>query len=567
MTACISEPLTGTVAITGTPYVGQTLGVNVTNLMGTGTLFFEWRADGIIIGRDSTLRLLSAQAGSTVTVTVSTSNNFGSVTSPAVGPINGGDELLPKLAGSVSIIGIPQVGQALGVNTANLVGNGTFSYEWRVGGIPVATTETLLLASAYMGSTVTVSVATSDNYGSLTSRPVGPISAAGLPQLTGSVSIVGIPQVGQTLGVNTASIIGNGIMLFEWKVGGNVVGTESTLPLIAAHAGMTVTVSVTLTGNSGSVTSMPFGPVTAGAGTAPLTGSIGITGIPQMGQTLGVNTASLGGTGTTFFEWKVGGSVVGTSGMLTLLADDVGRSVTVTVTRSGNSGSITSPPVGPVTTTGLPQLTGSVSITGTPQVGQTLGVNTISLGGSGTISYEWRVDGTEVGTGNTLPLLAVDVGHTVTVTVRRTGNSGSVTSHAVGPVTPIGPAQPIYITIAGIPARYNGHWGFLDMMTPLGVVAISLYVEIGGSTVTFAMYSPCGERFNTPGTYRFFFGIDNPSWDPVADYYISARPITAGHNDVPFSAFIQPFGFAEPLEAMDSGARFRPDRSQTGADR
>ena len=52
---------------------------------------------------------------------------------------------------------------------------------------------------------------------------------------------------------------------------------------------------------------------------------------------------------------------------------------------------------------GLPVLTGTVSITGTAQIGQTLTANTGSLGGSGTITYQWKRSGTNVGSGsNTL---------------------------------------------------------------------------------------------------------------------------------------------------------------------
>jgi hypothetical protein len=40
---------------------------------------------------------------------------------------------------------------------------------------------------------------------------------------------------------------------------------------------------------------------------------------------------------------------------------------------------------------GDPPLTGSVTITGAAKVGETLTVNTGSLDGSGTISYQWQI--------------------------------------------------------------------------------------------------------------------------------------------------------------------------------
>ena len=84
-----------------------------------------------------------------------------------------------------------------------------------------------------------------------------------------------------------------------------------------------------------------------------------------------------------------------------------------------------------------PPLTGTVSISGIAEVGQTLTAVTTSLGGSGTISYQWkRSDGTAIGTNSdTYTVLNADVGFTITVTVTRAGSSGSVTSAPTAAVT------------------------------------------------------------------------------------------------------------------------------------
>jgi len=77
-----------------------------------------------------------------------------------------------------------------------------------------------------------------------------------------------------------------------------------------------------------------------------------------------------------------------------------------------------------------PELTGTVSITGTAQVGQTLIADTSSLGGNGTIIYQWRRDTVNViGTNSSsYTIQTADAGSTITVTVTRAGFSGSVTS-------------------------------------------------------------------------------------------------------------------------------------------
>ena len=86
----------------------------------------------------------------------------------------------------------------------------------------------------------------------------------------------------------------------------------------------------------------------------------------------------------------------------------------------------------------LPTLTGTVSITGTAHEGETLTANTESLDGSGTISYQWNRRTTASGTDtavtgateSTYDLTPSDSGKYITVTVTRTGYSGSITSSA-----------------------------------------------------------------------------------------------------------------------------------------
>ena len=95
---------------------------------------------------------------------------------------------------------------------------------------------------------------------------------------------------------------------------------------------------------------------------------------------------------------------------------------------------------------GLTPLTGTVSIDGNPVVGGTLTANIDDLGGSGTISFQWRRGNTSVGIGNNTYIIQPDdLDSTITVTVTRADNYGSLTSTPVGPVivAPGGPNDPI----------------------------------------------------------------------------------------------------------------------------
>ena len=83
----------------------------------------------------------------------------------------------------------------------------------------------------------------------------------------------------------------------------------------------------------------------------------------------------------------------------------------------------------------LTPLTGTVSITGTSQVGQTLTADTSNLGGTGVINYQWMRGTAKIGTDPTYVLTEADSGSTVYVTVTRSNSTGSFTSSSTAIVT------------------------------------------------------------------------------------------------------------------------------------
>ena len=174
--------------------------------------------------------------------------------------------------------------------------------------------------------------------------------------------------------------------------------------------------------DDGSDTSNP----TASVGLPPLTGTVSINGTAVVGETLTAITDSLRGNGTVSYQWKREGINIGTNSSTYIVQPaDVDSFFTVTVTRTGYSGSVTSNPTASV---GLPPLTGTVSINGTAVVGQTLTAITDSLSGSGTISYQWKRAGINIGTNSSTYIVQpADVGSSITVTVIRIRNSGDVT--------------------------------------------------------------------------------------------------------------------------------------------
>ena len=138
------------------------------------------------------------------------------------------------------------------------------------------------------------------------------------------------------------------------------------------------------------------------------------------------------------------------------------------------------------TPSGPPTLNGMVSIAGTAQVGQTLTAITGDLGGSGTISYQWRRGvNTVIGTNRTYTVQAADVGSTIMVAVNRSGYSGIVASAATATVTagsggnipPDSPGQFFY-TLGGNPYPAEPEWVTITGYTgPGGEVEIPARLE------------------------------------------------------------------------------------------
>jgi hypothetical protein len=63
--------------------------------------------------------------------------------------------------------------------------------------------------------------------------------------------------------------------------------------------------------------------------------------------------------------------------------------------------------------------------------------NTNALGGSGTISYQWRRGWTNIGANSSIyNVVEADLGSTITVTVSRSDNTGTITSDPTAPVIP-----------------------------------------------------------------------------------------------------------------------------------
>jgi len=446
MAAHFPTVLTGTVSISGSAVVGQTLTADTTALDGSGALGFQWMRDGVEIGgaTNSTFLLTAADYDAAITVTVTRAGFTGSVTSAPTAAV-----ILPTLTGTVTITGSAVVGGTLTADITALEGYGTPRFYW----FRYLDALSLIWAGSYPHNSATYTLQPEDIGRTILVRVYRDGYDSGIdsdrtaevtwPVLTGTVSIDGSAWRGQTLTANTTALDGTGALGFQWMRNGvdEIPGaTNNTFLLTADDYYATITVTVTRDGYTGSVTSAATAAVTQ----PPLTGTVRIGGARVVGGIMSADLSNLPGAGAPSFQWiRDDVPILGaTESTFELTEDEVGYYLYLRVTRYGYTGYVTGQAMDPVT---WPALAGTVTITGSAVVGETLAANTDNIwgiaDGNRTFIFQWRRhNGTDtdiVGTNSPYyEVQAADVGSTITVTVTHGTSIGYVTSDPTSVVVP-----------------------------------------------------------------------------------------------------------------------------------
>ena len=397
--------------------------------------------------------------------------------------------------GEPTITGTTQVGETLTVDTSAIADEDglddvSYSYQWISGGTDIdgATGSSYLLTSSEQGQTIQVRVTftdDADNQETLTSAATVEVAPKPSTAPTGLPTISGTSQVDQTLTADTSGITdADGLTsvsyAYQWirsDSGADVDiagATDAIYTLVFADQGKTIKVRVSFTddrNNAEARTSDATGAVIA-APNRQATGKPTIDGTARVGQTLTADTSNIsdldGITNATFFhQWRAGGlTIIGANrSTYTLTANEQGKTVTVRVRfvdDRNNIESRASDATEEVAATPNRDATGAPTITGMPQVGQTLTASTSGIADQDGLSnvsysYRWIAGGSDIdgAIGSTYTLSEDDVGKTIRVRVSFTddaGNAESLTSAATAqlearPNTPA-TSQP---TISGTP--------------------------------------------------------------------------------------------------------------------
>ena len=397
--------------------------------------------------------------------------------------------------GSPTISGTAQVGETLTADTSGIadadgLDNATFSYQWvhsdgsADAGIQDAVNSTYTLVESDEGKTIKVRVSFTDDAGNeetLTSAATATVESP----LTAELQNVPTSHNGQnvftfrilfsedvTVGYQALKEdsfeISNATITKARRVSGRndlrqftvhpssdaavVLGLEAGRP--CDDDGAICTSGDKRLSNSLELT-VP-GPAPANE---PATGAPTVSGSAQVGQTLTASTSGIsdadGLVNAAFnHQWlrndgATGTAIQGATGATyTLVSLDEGKTIAVRVSFTDDAGheeTLTSVATEAVEGKANTPASGLPTISGTPQVGETLTADTSAIADEDGLddisySYQWLADDTDISgaTGSTHTLVAADEGKTIKVRVSFTdeaGNDESVTSDATAAVS------------------------------------------------------------------------------------------------------------------------------------
>jgi hypothetical protein len=425
-------------------------------------------------------------------------------------------------------VSIPLSSVALDVGQSQLftptVSGGTppYSYQWYLNGFALsgATGATWTFAPASAGFYL-VYLQVTDSVGAIATSDTITVTVDPAPTMSlapaGQVAL----DVGQVQTFTASASGGVGTLSYQWYLGGVAVpdATGSTYTFTAASEGSFV-VNVSVTDSAPTpVTSAASNPVFLTVNAAP---TVSVAPVGQVALDVGQSelfTATAGsGSGTLYYQWYISGSLVGTdSSSYTFVASSAGPvQVYVTITDSASTPYTVKSNVASVTVNSVP----SVAVSPSPvalDVGQVQTFTASASGGSGTLHYQWYLDGNAVGSDNASYSYNATAGHhevyvnvtdsaSVPVTAESSIASVTVNSAVTVSIAPaswimdVGQAKLFNSSVSGGTSPYAYQWYLND-------------VAVSGATTATWTFTPISF-----GSYSVYFNVtDNVAFRAISN--------------------------------------------------
>lgn len=434
-TTATSTAITMTVTPTETPSVSSAItsgtnpacagtSVTFTATPGNGgtTPSYQWQVNGVNVGTNSSTYTTSTLANGQVVTCILTSN--AACTSPTTATSTGitmsvNPSVTPAVTTAITSGNNPTCAGASVIFTATPSNGGTTpSYQWKVDGVNAGTNSstfnTTTLTNGQVVTCVLTSTAVCANPATATSTGITMnVSSALTPAVSAAITSGANPSCsGASVTFTATPTNGGAIPSYQWKVDGVNAGTNSaTFTTSALTNGQVVTCELTsnsacanpTTATSTGITMTVSPTVPAGIATAITSGSN-----PACAGTSLIFTASPANGGTTpSYQWKVDGVNTGTnSATFTTNTLTTGQVVTCVLTSNSACASPATATSAGITMTINPSVMPAVSVSLTSGTnptceGTSLTFTAAPTNGGTTPSYQWQVNGVNVGTNST----------------------------------------------------------------------------------------------------------------------------------------------------------------------
>ena len=474
-------PASGAPIIYGGAQVAETLTVDTYDIrddngLGNVSYAYQWLADDTEIdgATDEIYTLTLAERGKAIRVRVSFTDYRGyseTLTSAATGTV----EAKPNIPaiGELAVTGTAQVSDTLtadtsGIRDGNGLGNVSYAYQWLADDTEIdgATGHSYTLTLAERGKAIRVRVSFTDNQGhseTLTSAATGAVEAEANITATGTPTITGTLQVRETLTVVTSGIsddngLENVSYAYQWLADNTAIdgATGVSYRLTSAEQGKAIKVRVSFTDDAGYAEALTSAATVAVEAEPNIsaTGTPAITGTVQVGETLTVDTSGISDDNSLdnvsyVYQWLADDTEIdgATGSNYRLTSAERGKAVKVRVSFTddrGYSETLTSAATAAVEAMPNILATGTPTITGTIQVGETLKADTSGINDDNGLdnvsyAYQWLGDDTEIqgATASSYTLTSAERGKAVKVRVSFTddrGYSETLTSAATAAV-------------------------------------------------------------------------------------------------------------------------------------
>ena len=475
--AVIDITPTLSVTVSGTAQEGQTLTASAVANDAEAVVTYQWQSlsgstwSNISGATGSAYTAVEADEGHQLRVVATSTDADGSGTNATSAATAAVIDITPTL--SVSVNGTAQEGQTL---TASAVANdadAVVTYQWQFlngstwSNISGATGLTYTAVEADESHQLRVIATSTDSDGSSTSATSAATVAVTDIAPTLSVTVSGTAQEGQTLTATPVANDADAIITYQWQslsgsTWSNISGaTNSTYTAVEGDEGYQLRVVATSNDADGSGTTATSA-ATAAVIDIPPTLSVTVSGTAQEGQTLTATPVANDADAIITYQWQslsgaTWSNISGATGSTyTAVEGDEGHQLRVIATSSDADASGTTATSAATTAVIDIAPTLSVTVSGTPQEGQTLTATAVANDGDAVVTYQWQsLSGStwsniSDATGSTYTAIEADEGHQLRVVATSTDTDGSgttVTSAATSAVIDITPT--LSVTVSG----------------------------------------------------------------------------------------------------------------------